>query len=231
MTKNITFTNIFPVDEQYYPTPASKNIPQWYKDTESFINSKNFKAINGDPNSTIKKCIPVFDSLTSGYIIPTYIDLYVSKSEEGYSYYNWPDREPISFHPIPQAPLHPGQNGMPYPKWINPWAIKTDPGYSALFIPPMHNPNGIFTVLPGVVDTDSYINPVNFPFTLDDPDFEGMIPAGTPMVQVIPFKRDTFKMGIGSEKDIQNIAKFDSKFRIKFLNNYKSRFWHRKEYK
>lgn len=230
--KDIVFTPLFPVDKIFYPEPASKNIPDWYKKMDSFMGSKTFKPSgDGGGNQTLKKCIPVFDAMTAGYIIKTYVDVYVTLTEDNISYFNWPSFEPISFHPIEQAPEHPGMNNRPFPKWNNPWSIQTPIGYSCLFIDPMHNPNGIFTILPGIVDTDSYINPVNFPFTLNNPNFEGMIPAGTPICQVIPFKRDSFSMRIGDRKDIEKIDKFSFIFRNKFVNNYKSKFWNKKEYR
>lgn len=229
--KKIIFTPIFNVDHKYYPSPASKNIPDWYKNTDSFHSSRNFMVKDGYANLTIKKCIPVFDAMTAGYIISTYVDIYVSQEENG-PYYSWPSQvDPISFHPIIQAELHPSKNNFPYPKWSNPWSIKTDAGYSTLFVPPMHNPNKYFTIMPGVVDTDTYLSPVNFPFVLNDKDFKGIIPAGTPMAQIIPFKRDFFKSEIGNEKMFNNIKKFESTYFTKWFNNYKSRFWNKKQYK
>ncbi len=231
MTKKIIFTPTLPIEDAYYPAPAYKSIPDWYKKTDSFIGSKKFRATEGSGNQTIKKCIPVFDSMCMGYIIKTYTDIYVTLTEDNISFYNWPMYEPISFHPTEQAKNHPIMNGRPFPKWINPWSIKTPKGYSCLFLPPMHNPNGIFTIMPAVVDTDSYINPVNFPFTLDDPNFEGMIPAGTPICQVIPFKRNNFFMEISTAKeDLLSVERFKMTFNNKWVNNYKSKFWNKKQY-
>lgn len=228
--KDIIFTPVFPIEDIFYPEPAYKNIPEWYKKTDSFIGSKNFEAFEGSGNQTIKKCMPVFDAVVSGYIIKTYVDVYVTLTEDNISYYNWPMYNPISFHPVVQAPEHPNMNDRPFPKWTNPWSIKTPPGYSCLFINPMHNPNKIFTIMEGIVDTDLYINAVNFPFTLNDPKFEGMIPAGTSICQVLPFKRDSFKMKIGKVEEINKVDKFNSLFRNKWVNNYKSKFWNKKEY-
>lgn len=230
--KDIIFTPIFPVNDEFYPIPASKNIPEWYKNTNSFINSNNFEANDGKGNQTIKKCMPVFDSLTSGYILKTHVDIYVSKTENEFSYYNWPAYSPIQFHAIEQAAVYPTKkDNMPYPKFINPWSIQTTKGYSTLFIPPMHNPNIFFTILPGVVDTDQFLIPVNFPFILNDPNFEGMIPAGTDICQVIPFKRDSFKMKIGDSTIKEKIKLFEFLYNNKFVNNYKNKFWNKKEYR
>lgn len=166
--------------------------------------------------------------MTAGYIIPTYVDIQVTQ-RDGLPYYEWPSQDPISFHPVDQAPIYPKSNGAPFPKWLNPWSIKTPRGYSCLFIPPMHNPNGFFTILPGVVDTDTYTAPANLPFTLDDVLWEGIIPAGTPMVQVIPFKRDSFKMDIGVDLKEQKVV--TTKLKSLWFNSYKRQFWSRKEYR
>jgi len=225
----IIFTDTAGVDEQYAPTPASRVLPDWYKNTPEYVNGERL-IVDGKTPHTIKKCIPVFDAMTAGYIIKTYVDVQVTQ-RDGFPYYEWPNHGAISFHPVEQAPEHPGKNGAPYPKWSNPWGIKTPRGYSCLFIPPMHNPNGIFKVLPGVVDTDSYYAPVNFPFTLDDVSWEGLIPAGTPMVQVIPFKRDQFHMAIGGKKEFIEQNRTVSRLRSLWFNSYKRQFWTRKEYR
>jgi hypothetical protein len=228
--KNIIFTNTIGLDF-FPPKPANKNIPDWYKNTESYVGTNKKEIIPGITTPhTIKKCMPVLDAMTAGYIMFTQVDVYVKQMEDG-PYFSWSSQDALSFHPVGQAPTHPKQNGFSYPKWSNTYSIKTPPGYSTLFVPPLHNPNKIFTVLPGLVDTDSYIAPVNFPFTMDDPEWEGLIPAGTPMVQVIPIKRDNWKLGFGSEKEIKEQNNIVLKLRTLFFNSYKQQFWQRKEYK
>jgi hypothetical protein len=212
------------------PKPATKFLPEWYKKTEEYSSGKREINQNGDTPSTIKKCIPVFDAMTSGYIITTQTDVQVSEVD-GMPYFNWSSQDAISFHPVIQAELHPKQNGMSYPKWNNPYAIKTPKGYSCLFVPPIHNPNGIFTVFEGLVDTDKYTAPVNFPFVLNDSKFKGIIPAGTPMVQVIPIRREEWKSELGNIESLKENEKISFKLRTLFYNSYKNQFWTRKEYK
>jgi hypothetical protein len=118
-TKNIAFTDTIGVAKEYTPKPASKFIPQWYKDMEpSFPKEKK-------PSSllTIKKCIPVLDAITAGYIIVSPCDVYVSlKNNEP----NYDSAIPnmIGFHPRKQGYKHPNAMDFPFPKWMNPWAIK-----------------------------------------------------------------------------------------------------------
>lgn len=211
------------------PLPASKLVPDWYKETESYYSGEKKPDGTGQTTATIKRCIPVFDAITSGYILLTPCDVYVSQ-KDGAPFYEWPSVEVISFHPVDQAPKHPGSTGFPYAKWLNPWAIKTPKGYSTLFVTPIHR-DVPFNILEGLVDTDTYSSAVNFPFILKDPKFEGLIPAGTPMAQVIPVKRDSWKMEFGSDKDFMAQELTRIKLKTRFFDSYKNQFWSRKEYK
>jgi hypothetical protein len=242
---DITFTKIFDIPDNCNPQPADKHIPDWYKKLESYIGGERKPSGQGQTTGTVKRCMPVFDAVTSGYIITTYVDIFISQKEmfdtatgdgtgKTIPWYEWPSFNPLGFHPIDQAPNHPDRKELleeaQYPKWINPWAIKTPPGYSVLFVQPFHRESP-FTILPGIVDTDTYTAPVNFPFILNDWKFEGIIPAGTPMVQVIPFKRDSWKMSIGNEKDLIEQNKVTTRLRSKFFDSYKSQYRQPKEYK
>jgi hypothetical protein len=173
--------------------------------------------------------MPVFDAITAGYIITLPVDTYVSV-KDGVQLFEWPSLGLIEFHPIVQAPEHPLRNSHHYPKWKNPWAIKTPAGYSTLFIQPMHR-ESVFTIFPGIVDTDTYTAPVTFPFVINDPNFEGLIPKGTPLVQVIPFKRQKWKLNIGSTFELKQQIKVSNKINSMFFDRYKKMFWFKKEYK
>jgi hypothetical protein len=228
----IIFTETLGTDkEAYAPVLASKILPQWYKELESYIGGKKAPETTGANPSTIKRCIPDFDAMTAGYLILSPADVYISQ-KDGFPFYQWANHGLIQFHPVEQAPNHPNKNGheISYPKWINPWAIKTPKGYSCLFTAPKHRDN-VFTILDGIVDTDTYSASVNFPFVLNDITFEGLIPAGTPIAQVIPFKRDSFELQIGNIADFQNQQKIVNKLMTKFFDSYKTQFWTKKEYK
>jgi hypothetical protein len=86
-------------------------------------------------------------------------------------------------------------------------------------------------ILEGVVDADSYTTPINFPFNLKDNTFEGMIPAGTPLAQIIPFKRESWQLDFGSEKEIIKAEEQRLNIKSKFYDAYKTMFWSKKEYK
>jgi hypothetical protein len=226
----ITFTNTSNVDDKYAPVPAIKILPEWYKNQNSYKDSRKGLNDESQTNGTIKKCVPVLDAITAGYLLLTPADVLITQ-KDGAPFYQWAGFDLIHFHSVSQAEEHPNRNNhMAYPKWINYWAIKTPKGYSTMFTAPKHRDN-VFTILDGIVDTDIYNAPVNFPFVLNDINFEGLIPAGTPIAQVIPFKRDSFEMKIGNEDDYKKSEKDKARVRSKFFNSYKNQFWNRKEYK
>jgi hypothetical protein len=228
MSTKIVFTNTNDVPDIYYPKPASQFIPEWYKKMPSYIGDKKPNG-KGQTNQTLKKCMPVFDAITAGYILQTYVDIYVSQ-KDGAPYYEWSSLNFLDMHPIIQAPNHPSSNGFDYPKFMNGFGIKTPKGYSCLFVTPFHR-DAVFTILPGVVDTDTYSNNVNLPFVLNDVNFEGLIPAGTPMAQIIPFKRDKWSSKIGTKKDLLEREKTGILLKTKFYDSYKINFRQSKEYK
>jgi hypothetical protein len=225
----IIFTNTTSFTDLEPPQLSSKFMPEWYKKMDSYIGNKKIPDGGGNSKATIKKCMPVFDAINAGYIIVSPADVYVS-IKDGAQYFEWSDLSLIGFHPIEQAPDHPMKKPHAYPKWINYWAIKTPKGYSTMFVQPMHR-ESVFTILPGIVDTDTYCAPVNFPMVINDPEFEGLIPKGTPIAQVIPFKRDSWSMKFGGKKELQEQANVTKNLQTKFFDRYKNMFRQSKEYK
>jgi hypothetical protein len=227
--KSIIFTNISKNNNIEQPKPASSFLPSWYKEMQSYVGGPKKPDGNGKNTATAKRCMPLFDSITAGYIITSAADVYVSIRNGGH-WFEWPSLEMIAFHPIVQAPEHPAANGQSYPKWMNPWSIETPKGYSVLITQPVHR-DLPFTILPGIVDTDRYTAPINFPFTMNDPLFEGVIPAGTPLAQVIPIKRDSWKMSFGDDLNIEKQDHITKSLFVRFFDGYRNMYWTKKEYK
>lgn len=229
MTNNILFTNTTDSADLEKPVLASSLIPEWYKNTESYVGGERKPNGEGGTSGTIKKCMPVFDSIVSGYLILLPADVFVSR-KGSQPYFEWADFNLISFHPLEQAELHPTAKGIPFAKFNNPWSIKTPEGYSTLFVQPFHR-DLPFTILPAIVDTDQYYAPVNFPMVLNDSEFKGLIPKGTPIAQVIPVKRETWQAQYGTEEDYQAQKAVGQKLQSKFFDKYKTMFRVPKEYK
>jgi hypothetical protein len=140
------------------------------------------------------------------------------------------------FHSIDQvkgSPYVEKNKNLPFHKILNPWIIKTPPGYSTLFVPPLNNSDDRFSIIPGIVDTDSFENEVNFPIVINGDKYEildTIIERGTPYVQCIPFKRDNWKMEIKYMEDKKYLE--NRFFMVKYLvHNYKKLFWKKKSWK
>ena len=231
-----------------YPIPAKLNIPEWYKNLEHTI-----------LNKTVKGCMPFLDSLTAGYIlkIPQDFNLRHNVDNKNEKKETFKDsfqtfglheqsqilhaksinlNSGIDIHSIKQvegSPFIEKNKNLPFYKIINPWKIKTPKGYSCLFVPPLNNVDDRFSIIPGIVDTDTFPNEINFPIIINGdkyPVLETTIKKGTPYVQIIPFKRDGWKMSFKSrkQKEIQNSRLF---YGLKLLNIYKDKYWNKKSWK
>ncbi len=211
----------------YSPKPAVRFLPEWYKELDSYVLRDDKLSVS--KIATIKKCIPVFDAITFGYIIQTPCDVYVS-FKDGVPSYESAIPNILSEHPRKQAYTHPQVADFAFPKWVNPWSIETPKGYSTLFVSPMHNANPWFEIFEGVVDTDVFRAAVNFPFILKKTTGSFTIPAGTPIAQVIPFKRDSWE-SVELESNENKALNDTNLIHSVFFNGYKKLFWQKKNYK
>lgn len=212
------------------PLPAKKNLPEWYKNIASYIGELGKKPLPEPLGpSTVKKCLPVFDSLSLGYLITSPVDVYVVNDGKSIEF-QYATLNYMTYHRGDQVTGYPGLKGGDMPKFITPWGIKTPPGYSCLFVPPMHRENAVL-ILPAVIDTDTYHLPVEFPFLLSDNKFSGLIPKGTPIAQVIPFKRDNWKQEYSNSKDNKRMfEKIGFVLKSTFFDAYKKVYWKAKNF-
>lgn len=215
------------------PEPIKKNIPYWFKELKPLV---------AENSPTAKKCIPLLEATTTGYVLKSPVDIKIwTYQDADRSAYCWhaewslnikgSDGEKIEFvtaHNVNQISTLNlvKQGGVPL-KFCNLWGIRTPVGYSCLFTPTLNDDTllnkGIF-MLSGIVDTDTYNAPVNFPFIFLAPlNTEILIEKGTPLIQVIPFKREpwTSEVILDStkiKKSIQLLASI-------FSDRYKKLFW------
>jgi hypothetical protein len=180
-TKKIVFHSQRPDLDIPKPVPASRLVPEWYRSMPGVR----------DGIETLKKCIPVLDSLTAGYIFTLPADVWYSKENKKIiSNAVAPINSDHMLEQTEEVILPEEFDAQPH-KWINYWHIKTPKGYSTLFIHPLNREDLPFRSFTGIVDTDKHPLVINFPFFMRK-DFDGMIPEGTPIIQAIPFKRDSW---------------------------------------
>lgn len=215
------------IDAFPHPQPSQRFMPSFFQ--------KLRPQHDAHPKSgTVKRCVPFLDTLTHGYIIPLWSDVYI-RAFDGTIKVEFPENLPMSSslspHGYVQIEDHPLSN-KPYGnlpmKWHNPWGIKTPKGWSCLFTSPLNHLETRFKILDGIVDTDTYYNQVNFPFIWTGGEGEFFIPQGTPLVQVIPYKRlktncDIVEMDRDKQQAV--LGKLGSKLR----NGYRTLFWHKKQ--
>ena len=225
--KKITFcaTNKDMLDVWPHPKAAKLFIPQEYKNLSRFNSNDMHKP-------TLKTCMPFLDSMTAGYIIPFDQDYLIDPVENDFSVVP-ANREmtDFGFHGKTQLPKEwhktTGENAG---KFHNKWLIKTPPGYSCLFIHPMNRLEERWKIIEGIVDTDTYINAINFPFILKKRDKQFLIKKGDPMVQVIPFKREAWKSWVGFYLEKLH-TKTLNLLMSEWVDRYKKMFWRKKNYK
>jgi hypothetical protein len=213
------------------PKPAKNYIPQWYKNIEA-VHIKNIKVSEGgSSNTNVKNCIPFLDGLTSGYIQETWTDIHIKNNGDSvnYNFSDFNSPEMMNHRPQQSITVGPEYHQSEF-VWKQVWIPKLPNGYSYIFTHPLNRIDLPFTTTSVIVDADklNYSISGNVPFYLKK-DFEGIIPAGTPMYQMIPFRREPWSMEL-EEYNKDSISKGISGLRKNFIGSYKNRYWQKKEY-
>jgi hypothetical protein len=211
-----------------YPKPSKTFLPEWYKKIPPFSNGDKkikFPIGAGMPNSTLKKCVPFLDAMSSGYMAYLEEDIYVEQID-GQPFIRWRSNdEIITWHTPDQFP------GFPIPttyhtmvaKWTNLWVITLPKNYSILYSHPLNRLDLPFFTLSGLVNADKWQNAVQFPFILKL-GFEGIIEAGTPICQLNIIKNESWKTKV--LKYSAERSYYNSKMFLKtFVGSYKKNFW------
>lgn len=219
------------------PRPSSTFIPNWYKKMPHFIDNEKSPGISKNKatsaNTTMKHCSPMLDALSTGYIWSLPADMEIKFNEENNTYnFRWMvDAELVTDHSEIQHPgLPAAYNGEDFVmKWSFEYIIKTPPGYSTIFTHPINRHDLPFRTFSGIVETDTYELPVQFPFQLITNNISDriIIEKGTPVCQFFPFKRDNWKSEIKNISENEKTKKiFD--FKSTIVKSYKKKHWKKK---
>jgi hypothetical protein len=232
--------NFFPLpikDFEYSfpePTACVKYIPEWYKDQPSSFSKEGE---DRNKNLTVKKCIPFFDSMSMGYFLKMPVDLYINTKDGKkecsiQKEFSSVEDIMIGWHSSEHISNYPADFNI-YLKdlfRINPmWMTKTPPGYSTLFMSPMHQNHIPLKAIEAVVDTDNFLTAGLNSFFLQK-DFEGIIKQGTPIIQAIPFKRESWEMCIDLNHDPEEITKQRKRGSGLYPNAYRKWAWEKKNF-
>lgn len=198
-----------PIDNRMLEMPPTVNSvvnpPTWFR---------NIKKTKG----SIRSCAGTIDFLSAGITLPSWTNFYFRLDASGMDWEIAADEmSPPSGVSIVNAFHYESTGKCPmtsvrevetssYPKLVNPWRMETAPGWSILILPVYWEPNPNYDVVPAIVHTDFY-HTANVVLNIKT-DQEFSVKYGTPLVQMIPFKRnkDFEKITFRDESDFKYVA-------------------------
>lgn len=209
--------------------PMIKNSPDWYKLAKRWAKDANGKEWPG-----IKHCIPFLDGLTTGYGVFLAEDIWVEIQEDGNPVikHNNTERGPVNNRPPEVTDPAPHPPGC-YPEhyiWSLSVSIEIPEGYSALFTHPLNRWDLPFVSTSAIVD-DYNVPGANMAFHLKR-GFEGKIPAGTMIAQLIPFRREEWVSKEVTNNKLWGKAHWKTVSEKELMDGwYRKNIWKKKSYK
>jgi hypothetical protein len=208
---------------EFPPIPARKALPEWFKQMSPSIElppgtsrfpfgiSKALKLSN--VNATIRRCPGIISYFSEGYLVPLWSDFLVQI--RGKTVYCAGSNELGKASPHSKEMQY---NTMPLPddyledsvKFLNPWKVRTPPGWSVLVSQPFYHFEQRFTALTGVIDSDVYHHlHVNTFFRKGDRDHQ--LKMGMPFLHVMPFERKDLELEVRvtNDEDRKRLKRLD----------------------
>ena len=244
---------------EFSPVPASspKEIPEWWNKMASYggyngspEGERIISTDSGGDNATIKRCIPVLDSMTMGYLIKTDSEIYIEPQKApaiDFSDNSNPaapnlikatfprERGNITVHDYGQAYTHPvtQKAKQVLQKVFTPWHVMVPDGHSVIMLNQLNNPSPYWEAVSGVMDADAFYPRINMMVAMNDPEFKGIIPAGATLCQIIPFKREGWRAVIidNQREDVSGVNRLTHRLSSVFHAPYRKLFWSKKEFK
>jgi hypothetical protein len=190
------------LDELIPPIPARQALPDWLRAMPRTAHSDT----HGQEVRTVKQCPPFVDAMSYGFVIPLPCDIVV---RDGVLSWDWKraalsveahPRSPVSFHVPAQVAETPFFDPkVAIVKFNSFWTIELEPGYSLFATHPINRADLPFRLLTGLVDCDRFSDVgVLFPAVWTQPDFEGVLPRGTPVAQCFPVARQNLTLDCGA---------------------------------
>jgi hypothetical protein len=226
--RNDVISNLVPA-----PKPSKQYIPDWIKNTQSTsIHDSGFEESIGP-----LRCMPFVDGLSSGYIQELCCTVEIKNlgkenGEDIISYRYGGSIKPMSTRKEDRGsplffPKMPGYYHAEF-HWNTMWEPKTPKGYSTLYMHPSNRIDLPFTTLSGIIDTDKWQIHGPLPFLIKE-GFEGLIPAGTPIYQIMFIKRADWNSSKSSFKE-DEYEKMRYSVTRHGSGGYKKEFWNIKKF-
>ena len=225
-------------DNESKPQLMQKLIPDWYRKADRFSKMPNGEYLIGPDTGKVptwKACPAILDIMTTGYSYVTPCDIEFFINDSGNIDVKVHDPLYQKFvtrrDPMPQFE-HPLGYYSHHFAWFSDWGVKVPDGYSVLYSSPFNRYDLPFITVAGIIDNDKTTLPGSMPFFVRD-GWTGVLPAGTPYAQMIPFLREDWK----SETVIPTIDEIlisnttnSKKYRIPNGGFYKKHVWAKRSY-
>ncbi len=180
------------------PVPALQALPEWLRDMPQAA----FSELHEREVRTVKQCPPFVDAMRHGFVMRLPCDVTVAGGRFAWDW-DLPSlagesqpRSPLSFHvPAQVAGTPMAASRRVLVKFNSFWTIELDPGFSLFATHPVNRDDLPFRTLTGLVDADRF-NAVGilFPAVWTDPEFQGVLSAGTPVAQCFPVAREAISL-------------------------------------
>ena len=182
-------STIHGMPDDLFPEPSRKNYPDWFKDMP--LLTEGMKKYNR--GGTVKRCPSFIEWFGQGYVLKMWADVVFYNSED---HWGWetPDQQ-FSWdkHPAEQF-----QNYLPHDrvnvvyKAKSPFKVVTPKGWSCYELPLLFDYNNDWAVMAGINGTDTFFE-WNTTICLFGKKDKIFIPRGTPISQIVPFKRNSLQ--------------------------------------
>lgn len=225
-------------DSKSKPVPISRSMPQWYKEADRFAKMPNGEYWVGPDKGKIptwKACPAILDILTTGYSLVTPCDIEFFLDDAGQIDVKIEDPMYKDFAtrrtPMPQF-RHPEGYYNYHFAWMPDWAVKVPDGYSVLYVSPFNRYDLPIMTVSGIIDNDKVNLPGSFPFFIQQ-GWTGILPAGTPYAQLLPFLREDWKSEITiptSSQMMNHNMENSKKYRVPDGGIYQKEVWTKRLY-
>jgi hypothetical protein len=222
------------------PKPTIKTLPEWYRKADRFAINPHTKEHWQDPMvggkvPTWKACPAIFDVMGAGYVYRTPCDIEFYE-EAGKLKVKVSDPRQKDFVQI-RPPMYQFTPPMGYHEahfaWWSDWSVEVPEGYSVLYSQPFNRFELPFLTTSGVIDNDKVNLPGTMPFFIVK-GFTGVIPAGTPYAQMLPFKREDWQSEVDDKISHREMSlkndKNSQKYRVPDGGVYQKEVWTRRVY-
>lgn len=212
--------------------PSKKFVPEWYKDSPKFFDGITEKNIKSLPlPMSFKMCSVFSETFFTGYTIPLPVDIAIEQTEGGPKI-TWNSSIADQFIDLrindkSELPTPLGCSSLHF-VWLTKHIIKIPKGYSALLTHPLNRHDLPFITLSGIADGEFVMHNGNIPVYFSS-SFEGIISAGTPIIQVLLFKSENWDNEI-DENLIPKAKENENKSQYSAYGWYKKNIWKKKTY-